>query len=105
MASPPALQYLQYTAICQYGMEHCTVSRWTSYLTSQDATDHGTLGNLLQEGTQDLRVCRILYTVSLDLLNCCLQYTAMCHSAERHVAQASSSVLDLIGCNIARDPR
>ena len=29
-ASPSAPQYLQYTAICQYGMEHCTVSHWTS---------------------------------------------------------------------------
>ena len=26
----PAPQYLQYTAICQYGMEHCTVSHLTS---------------------------------------------------------------------------
>ena len=28
-------------------------------LTSEDATDHETLGNLLQEGTQDHRVCGI----------------------------------------------
>ena len=36
-ASPSAPQYLQYTAICQYGMEHCTVSHHTS----QDSTDPG----------------------------------------------------------------
>ena len=29
-------------------------------LPSEDVTDHGTLCNLLQEGTQDLRVCGIL---------------------------------------------
>ncbi len=29
-ASPSAPQYLQYTAICQHGMEHCTVSRQAS---------------------------------------------------------------------------
>ena len=28
--SPSAPQYLQYTAICQYGMEHCTVPHHTS---------------------------------------------------------------------------
>ena len=36
---------LQYTAICQYGMEHCTVS----YHTSQDGTDLDTDGYLLME--------------------------------------------------------
>ena len=40
----------------------------------QDLTDLETIWDLLQEGPQDLRVCRILYTVLLDLLTCCLQY-------------------------------
>ncbi len=46
-ASPSAPQYLQYTAIWEYAMEHCTVS----HCTSEDVTDRETLGNLLQEGT------------------------------------------------------
>ena len=31
----------------------------TSHCTSEDTTDLETLGNLLQEGTQDVRVCGI----------------------------------------------
>ena len=55
----PSPHLPQYTATWQYAMVHCSVSHWASYLTSQDDTDHGTLCNLLQEGTQDLRVCGI----------------------------------------------
>ena len=76
-----APQYLQYTAIWQYAMEHCTVSHLTSYLTSQDVTYRETLGNLLQEGTQDVRVCGIMYLVLQDTAIC--QY-GMAHCTVSH---------------------
>ena len=64
--------------------------------TSEDTIDHETLGNLLQEGTQDHRVCGM----PLHLLLCLMPLTA-----GRHVAQASSPVLDSTGYHIASDPR
>ena len=70
-------------------MEHCTVSHLTSYLTSQDVTDHGTLCNLLQEGTQDTRVCGIMYLV--------LQYTAICQYGMEHCTVSHLVLPDLSG--------
>ena len=48
------------------------------YLPPQDTTDRETLGNLLQEGTQVHRVCRIHYTL-LHFLVCCTAVPAIQH--------------------------
>ena len=62
--------------------------------TSEDVTDHGTLCNLLQEGTQDHRVWETLYTTSPAAPQY-LQYTAIWEYAMEHctVSHLTSQVL------------